>query len=164
MIRSVQWRHCWLGCQKEVSRNQGQWGHGQQLSLRPLRGLWARAAAGLQLSGRLWAGRSLGLEEGGAGNVELALAQSGLRAVYSRTLGISRAFPQGTEQLRVCEMASCLNTADGAHLGCLSSWTSLEVSQSEPCSRSPPCPPIADPCPVTLRCKHCSMLSLWLDL
>lgn len=85
-----------------MSRNQGQWGHGQQLSLRPLRGLWARAAAGLQLSGRLWAGRSLGLEEGGAGNKELALAPA-LRAAYSRTIGTSRAFPQEAEQLRVCE-------------------------------------------------------------
>lgn len=92
-----------LGCQREVSRNRGPWGHGQQLSLRPLRGLWTRAAVDLQLSGRLLAGRSLGLEEGGAGNVELALAQPGLRAVYSRTLGTSTAFPQGTEQLRVCE-------------------------------------------------------------
>lgn len=86
-----------------MSRNQGHWGHGEQLSLRPLRGLWARAAAGLQLSGWLWARRSLGLEEGGAGNVELALVQSGLRAVYSRTLGVSRAFPQGAEQLWVSE-------------------------------------------------------------
>lgn len=88
----MQWGQC---CQKEVSRNQGQRGHGQQLSLRPLRGLWARTAAGLQLSGRLWAGRSLGLEEGGAGNVELALAQSGLRAVYSRTLGL-QGIPTGS--------------------------------------------------------------------
>lgn len=45
-------------------------------------------------------GKSLGLEEGGAGNVELALAQSGLRAVYC-TLGTSRAFLQGAEQLGV---------------------------------------------------------------
>lgn len=88
---------------REVSRNRGPWGHGQQLSLRPLRGLWARAAVALQLSGRLWTGRSLGLEKGGAGNVEQTLAQSGLKAVYSRTLGTSRAFPQGAEQLRVCE-------------------------------------------------------------
>lgn len=94
MIRGVEWRQCWLGCQKEVSRNQGQWGHGQQLSLRPLRASGPGQLC-LQLSGRLWAGRSLGLEVGGAGNVELALAQSGLRAVYSWTLGISRAFPQG---------------------------------------------------------------------
>lgn len=91
------------GLSERSVQEPGQWGHGQQLSLRPWRGLWARAAAGLQLSGRLWAGRSLGLEEGGAGNVELPLAQSGLRAVYSRTLGISRAFPRGAEQLRVCE-------------------------------------------------------------
>lgn len=105
----------------------------------------------------------LGLEEGGAGNVELALIQSGLRAIYSRTLGVSRAFPQGAEQLWVCERWPVGGTQliepilDVCPLGHLWRFPS-------PCSRSPPCSSNPDLCPVTLRFKCCSMLSLWLNL
>lgn len=76
-----------------MSGNHGQWGQGQQLSLRPLRGLLARQLQALSCQEN-WAERSLGMEEGGDGNVELAVAQPGLRVVYSRTLGISKVFPQ----------------------------------------------------------------------
>jgi hypothetical protein len=84
-----------LGCQGAACRNQGQQCHGQQLSLRPLRGLWAWATAGPSCQADSGVGRSLepkeeeevkeeeGEEEGGegeAGNLELAWAQLGPRA------------------------------------------------------------------------------------
>lgn len=82
------------GLSKSSVREPWPVGSGAAAVLETSEGPSSRAAADPQLSGRLWAERSLGLEEGGDGNVELAVAQPGLRAVYSRTLGISKVFPQ----------------------------------------------------------------------
>jgi hypothetical protein len=98
-----------LGCQGAACRNQGQQCHGQQLSLRPLRGLWAWATAGPSCQADSGVGRSLepkeeeevkeeeGEEEGGGGGGrEFGVGMGPAWSEGSPTLG-PWAFPEYTE-------------------------------------------------------------------